>query len=428
MSKELKIFDNEISPDIKRVIDSAIAHVGVDGMLNHLADNLSISDDVEQNIRMNPNSCEFWGEPASRLVKTPRTFFMPMTFDAYKATGMMPDFNLKSDSHKRGINQAIMVAAAIAKWSMAGNFDKIFLKNTTFSSKHRWPFTCNVDFKQSGKMSIEDRTEKIFTHMININSDAMLVWADVGLGMMAREMLPTKPMFYAFGQMFYQFKNTKTGQEKTIATSARDEAYKNVENWARQNPDMTLHSTYHIGMPITRELRIFTFDGRVSAFIPYWAPRAFQGHSVYNLPAGMGIDAALRKLNTFTPDELDYLHGQTTKLVSDSKLRKHDWAVDWLQTENGDWYMTDMQTANNSFMDYENIIFADEIGRDTIHAFLKHRLDDLTESFNQASRFAKIAIKLCHGKTSIDDALEKYGYPTKSQILALAAGNKGDVR
>lgn len=428
MNKKLKIFDSELPTDIRREIDNMVSRHGIDGVLNHLADNISIPADMEQQMHKNPNAYEFWGDTAARLVKTPKTFFVPMTFDAFKATGMMPDFKLKSDANKCGINQAVFVSAVIARWSMENNLDKIFLKNSTFSSKHRWPFTCNVDFKQSGKMSASERTEKVFGHIVNINSDAMLVWSDVALGMVAREMLPTKPMFYAFGQMFYQFKNKQTDKEFTIATAPSDDAYKNVEKWMKQNPDMTLHSTYHIGMPITRELRIFTFDGRVAAFVPYWAPRAFQGHNVYDLAAGASLDTVLKQMNTFTQNELNYLRDQTTKLVSDSKLRKHDWAVDWLQTANGEWYMTDMQTAGHSFMDYENIIFADENGRNTIHAFLKQQLDNMTKSFNQTSKFEKVIMKICHGKTSVDDTLEKYGYPTRNQIMALTAGNVGDVR
>ena len=63
---------------------------------------------------------------------------------------------------------------------------------------------------------------------------------------------------------------------------------------------------------------------------------------------------------SFTQDELNYLHNETKKIIQHPKFHDTDWAIDWIITRDKIWYMTDMQVAQQSYMDYDNMIFASD--------------------------------------------------------------------
>ena len=417
MKKNALDFSYTLSPAQRQEIDELLKQHSPEEILTSLVDR-PIDPKTEQIIKADKNSYAFWGPETSKLVRTPETLFLPMSFEAFKISGAS-ELNFKHPSAKFASLELAMSALTIAKWSEELNLKEFFLKNANFSSKHRWPHTCNIDFSYTPNMTTEDKISKIISHMCQINSDAMLVWTNPGLGWVARKKLDLEPIFYAFGRKFFHFTDPKTGETQTLSTGASDEAEQKIASWNAQNPNMQLQQTFHIGMPITREIRIFTLGGEIVGFVPYWTPIAFKNQNVYGLNKDITLDAALKRMNTFTQDELNYLHNETKKIIQHPKFHDTDWAIDWIITRDKIWYMTDMQVAQQSYMDYDNMIFASYTGRTRVHQFLNQQLESMRHAQKNLSLFDKIVLKLTGASTDIDKNLKRSGYPSQKQIIKL---------
>jgi len=94
-------------------------------------------------------------------------------------------------------------------------------------------------------------------------------------------------------------------------------------------------------MPIAREFRFFVENGRIMHEQPYWPP-----HSIKR-PSANDWEEKLKDMSILGDDK-----NKVYELVYEVADRfKNDigFSVDVCKTENGDWYITDMAPADNSF-------------------------------------------------------------------------------
>lgn len=424
MKKNDLDFSYNLSPAQRSQLDELLKKHSPETVLTAMVDH-PIDPETEKFLSADKNSYAYWGTETAKLVRTPETLFLPMSYDAFKVSGAY-EIKFKHPSTERAWTELAMCALAITKWSEENGLNEFFLKNANFSSKHRWPHTCNIDFSHTPNMTTEDKLSKILSHMCQINSDAMLVWTNPGLGWVARKKLDLEPVFYAFGRKFFHFENPGTGETQTLSTSASEKSETLIAQWNARNPGMKLQQTFHIGMPITREIRIFTLGGEIAGFVPYWTPVAFKDQNVYGLADGMTLDSALKRMNTFTPNELNHLRNETQKIIQHPKFRDTDWAIDWIVTRNNTWYMTDMQIAQQSYMDYNHMIFASDTGRNNVIQLLNQKMNSLKQAQKNLSVFQKMWLKINGVSTDIDAQLQRSGYPTQQEIIKLnkQIGNK----
>lgn len=411
-------FSYTLSPAQRHELDELLKTHSPEEIMTSMVDG-PINQKIEQKLHADKNSYAFWGPETAKIVRTPETLFLPMSYEAYKISGAS-ELHFKHPSTQMASMELALLATTIAQWAKELNLNEFFLKNANFSSKHRWPHTCNVDFSHTPNMTTEDKISKIISHMCQINSDAMLCWASPGLGWVARKKLDLEPVFYAFGRKFFHFENPRTGDTQTLSTSASDKSEQMIAQWNYKNPDMQLRKTFHIGMPITREIRIFTFGGDIAGYVPYWTPVAFKNQNVYGLADNISLSDALKRMNTFSRSELDYLHNETKKIIQHPKFNDTDWAIDWIITRDNTWYMTDMQIAQQSHMDYDNMIFASNIGQTRVNLFLKQRLESLQQAQKSLSTLDKMVLKLRGSSADINKTLERFGYPSQQRIIELS--------
>ncbi len=368
----------------------------------------------------------FWGLDAAKLVKTPETLYIPGSFDAYKFTALGNEFKFKSDAYKKSIEETVSAATKIVNWTNDLNLNELFLKNSVYSAKHRWPFTCNINFEDIN--TDRDKIFKVITHMHNINSDAALVKAGAGMGWVARKKLDLDPLFYAFGSKFYQIGNKKTGATQTIEHSGKALFEEILKTTIEHDSNLELIKSYHIGMPITKEIRIFTIDGAVQAFIPYWIEAAFKGQSVYGMKPGKDFKTAFKEINTFDKSDLDYLRSQTEILAQYPKFRDSNWAIDWVTTRDGEWYMTDMQIAESSYLSYKDAIFATKDSEKEIYNLMNNCLQKMKAQKAAMSKLEHVMFAMMGCKMTIAGQLERSGYPTQRELLKmgklLSGGNQ----
>lgn len=417
MKKNDLDFSYNLSPTQRSELDELLKKHSPDTVLTAMVDH-PIAPETEKFLSDDKNSYAYWGPETAKLVYTPETLFLPMSYDAFKVSSAS-EIKFKHPTTEYAWAELTMCALTIAKWAQERGLKEFFLKNANFSSKHRWPHTCNIDFSHTPNMRSTDKLSKILSHMCQINSDAVLAWAKPGLGWVARKKLDLVPVFYAFGRKFFQFIDPTTGETQTISTSASEKSEQLISQWNTKNPNMQLHKTFHIGMPITREIRIFTLGGEIAGFVPYWTPNAFKNQNIYGLANGMTLESALKRMNTFTSKELDYLRNETNKIIQHPKFHDTDWAIDWIVTRDNTWYMTDMQVAQQSYMDYNNMIFASDNGHANVIQLLNKQVDSLKRAQKKLSTFQKICLKLNGVSTDIDSQLQRSGYPTQQEIVKL---------
>ena len=162
-----------------------------------------------------------------------------------------------------------------------------FLRTGMTSNKHDWKDSCFIE-------SVDRRY--LINHIANMVEHSFIanigglpfdysLWA-------VREMIPTKPLFYAFNDM-----------------------------------------------PITKERRVFTKSGKVVCNHPYWPKEAFENTKIKGK-----IDMT----------ELDYLSDKDEnelKLMGEYVGRYFTgyWSMDFLQSIDGRWWLTDMAVGERSF-------------------------------------------------------------------------------
>ncbi len=411
--KKEKPLQYELTPAQRAEISTTLKKYGLEGVLMPMID--GPSDPVlTTGYAMDKNSYAFWGPTTATLVNAPKSMFFPISYDAYKVSGM--DFEFKSKQLRPAYQEVFQTAAKIYQWTQENNLNEFFLKNANFSAKHFWPFTCHVDLSHMMDTSANNKIGKILLHIHNINSHAMIHWATPGLGFLVREKLDLKPEFYAFGAKFYKLVNKTTGQYTILPTyNTNNVVTEYINERRKKEPDVMLE-TMHIGMPITKELRIFSIGGDIQGYVPYWTPVAFQGKSVYGLPDGAKFDDVLRKMNTFEKSDLQYLHGETKKIINHPTFSDTDWAIDWVLTRDGKWYMIDMQTAKTSYMDVENMIFAKPESQHIVYDFIESQRQGLVKTLQQLTPVHRAIALLSRHSLNIDKAMQNFGYPNQKKL------------
>jgi hypothetical protein len=94
--------------------------------------------------------------------------------------------------------------------------------------------------------------------------------------------------------------------------------------------------------PVVREFRVFARDGKVEEIYPYWPEKAVE-HGKPDAPNWKHI---LREISTLEVDE----HGRLCALASEATLALGGfWSIDFLQDENGTWWLTDCADGDQSY-------------------------------------------------------------------------------
>lgn len=166
----------------------------------------------------------------------------------------------------------------------------LFLRTDYFSSKHSWKDTCHVREPECvGKQVIRLVQESIMADAIGLPTDCWIV----------RKLIPTTPAFFAF----------------------------------------------HGKMPIVKERRYFVQNDQVTCHHPYWPMKAFVfGDFSDQVPNWEELFTAM---NIEDADEVDLLSGLSGKVGAELGGA---WSVDWLWCEDeGEWYLTDMAEASQSY-------------------------------------------------------------------------------
>lgn len=93
-------------------------------------------------------------------------------------------------------------------------------------------------------------------------------------------------------------------------------------------------------MPITREFRFFVQDGTIESVQSYWPP-----HSII-WPSCSDWREKLNAASVLTATEMDSLVFRTR--LANAAVPGY-WSVDWLQTADGSFWLTDMAEGGCSF-------------------------------------------------------------------------------
>lgn len=406
-----------LPPKQQAELDKLLATVPADKILTDLIDEGS-SPAINEYFTNDKNSYAFWGPTTAELVKTPESLYIPISMDAFKVSGFH-EYKFQSPACRNAYIELFGAAAQILQWTAQQGISEFFLKNANFSGKHRWPFTSNVDLKMVPDNSNAAKIGKIIHHIHNINEYAMLCWSMPGLGLLARKKLDLEPIFYAFGSTFYNVTNTQTGETSMIhMSSAKQDRIDYIEQQRRAHPELEFER-FHVGMPITKEIRIFSIGCAIQGHVPYWTPVAFKNQSVYGLRDGTTLDDALRTLATFSDTDINHLYGETNKIISHPKFSDTDWAIDWVKTRDNQWYMIDMQTAKQSYMDVENMQFANANARPIVYNFINDRLQEMKAAKRKMTAFDKFIAMLVRNTVDIDKNMQRFGYPTQKRLAQI---------
>lgn len=178
----------------------------------------------------------------------------------------------------------------IARIKFAGNHLgwPLFLRTDYLSGKHNWRFTCCVSNQEGIRGHIARLVEESeMADMMGFPTDRWI----------AREMIPTTPVFIAFRG----------------------------------------------DMPIVKERRYFVQDNKVLCHHPYWPPDAFR-----NQPVSVNNwFKLLDEMNEQGKDEIDLLSSLSSKVGA---AIGGAWSIDWLWSEpRQKWYLTDMAEAKSSY-------------------------------------------------------------------------------
>lgn len=164
-----------------------------------------------------------------------------------------------------------------------------FLRTGLTSAKHSWKKSCYLtDINRLSAHVAEIVEFSLCADIFGLDIDVWVV----------REMLPTKPAFYAFRG----------------------------------------------DMPITKERRYFVSGDTVLCSHPYWPEEAFSrdGREYAADPNWQQLLALLNEDTEQDKSELEALTRRAGMAVSGA------WSVDWLWTERG-WFLTDMAPAETSY-------------------------------------------------------------------------------
>jgi len=95
-------------------------------------------------------------------------------------------------------------------------------------------------------------------------------------------------------------------------------------------------------MPITKEMRYFFKDHKMLCSHPYWPEYALDGH----VHDDKNWKLKLQAMNSLSDEDKALLKSQTEKVA----LRFEGyWSIDWLKGKDGQWYVIDMATGEDSF-------------------------------------------------------------------------------
>jgi hypothetical protein len=161
-----------------------------------------------------------------------------------------------------------------------------FLRTGHGSGKHRWRKTCYL----SDSTLLLDNVARLveWSHGVDMLGLPTDVWV-------ARELIDADPVFHAFE-----------------------------------------------GMPITREFRLFVEGGEVTHLQPYWPPAAIER------PDEEDWAERLAAISSISPQGVKELSLMAVTAV-DSIERGGGWSVDFLQGNDGQWWLIDMALAERSF-------------------------------------------------------------------------------
>lgn len=100
------------------------------------------------------------------------------------------------------------------------------------------------------------------------------------------------------------------------------------------------------GMPITREFRYFVRDGVIEHRQPYWPEYAIEGNFYRGAVEPEDWRSTLSEMNRISANEDTELSRLT---LETSAAVPGFWSVDWLQTADRGWVLTDMAEGDKSF-------------------------------------------------------------------------------
>lgn len=238
-------------------------------------------------------NAEYWLPTAQRFAPTPKTVVIPVHYDlTFLCDGITP----------KGFDElveAITKACDEVGWPA-------FLRTGQTSDKHSWKHTCG------GCKSPSD-IPRIVGMLTELSA-----MADLPLTcFLAREMLPTKPIFLAFDDM-----------------------------------------------PITREFRLFAENGEITHIQPYWPDDAFlrpkdsymsesDMEAIKKNPESLIATTHIKDdihdwrdrlslMSALSSEEYGLIAGMSKEISKALPLPVGGWSVDWLQDANGKWWLTDM--------------------------------------------------------------------------------------
>lgn len=166
----------------------------------------------------------------------------------------------------------------------------LFLRTDFTSHKHDWQKTCFLTDTSPGTIVKHVRAIAEFSECADFMGLPTDVWV-------VREILKTTPLFTAF----------------------------------------------HGRMPITREFRFFVKDGAIEHEQPYWPPAAIEDHN----PDNPNWRDLLADASTVRLHEHELL--KELSLRAGEAVGGGFWSIDWLQTADRGWVLTDMAEGSQSY-------------------------------------------------------------------------------
>jgi len=247
---------------------------------------------------MNPNSMLIWYPKIKDILRTPKTVIVEIPI--MKMWGYVNGEN-NLDKWKPQIEKAVETIGY-----------PLFLRTDLSSVKHSWQDTCYVASRDKLWNNISRLIDENFALGMGEVEPSALIF---------REFLHLKTVFKAFN-----------------------------------------------GMPIAREFRCFGSNGKLDCVHPYW----FEDPIYFQWESKEQRDETMKKLD---PDNIDALldvkppepEGWREKLADISRYTSEEgkifkaytqvatlalggsWSVDLCELETGEWYLTDMAVALNSF-------------------------------------------------------------------------------
>lgn len=250
----------------------------------------------------NPNEMRHWfAAVQKKAIRYPRTWFFELPFlKQLKFIEALDSGDPNCPETGKALEEAMEgVVVEIFSAVRDAGMKSAFLRTGSTSMKHAWARTCGVD-----DVSID----KIRQHVGTLIHDVFAEMAPPSETLALRERIPTSPVFHDFD-----------------------------------------------GMPITREFRLFVCDQKGPLGHQfYWPKKAFIS------PNKADWADRLDAISRIDDDELALLQDDAMAVVGELG---DAWSVDYLQDEQGQWWLIDMALARHSFVDRDNAVFT-PAGRD----------------------------------------------------------------